>query len=160
MIDYGRAFHTGVLTPDLDEAIEIYSRTLGLTFAEPYEFDALPLWTPATGLTHVRDRFTYSIDGPMHLEIQCGTPGSFYDPALSRGDHIGFWVSDVHQSVADLTVAGWTVVGAGASPEDGFGAFVYLQPTAKGAGGMMIELVTETLEPIFQRWWNGDGLSF
>lgn len=156
MFDYSRAFHTGVLTPDLDEAIDFYSKTLGLTFAEPYEFDALPIWTPEAGLHHVRNRFTYSIDGPMHLELQRGDPSSFYDPALSRGDHVGFWVDDIPSSVADLTANGWEVIAAGAAPEDGWGVFTYLRPIA---GGMAIEIVSEELKPVFARWWRGEGLS-
>lgn len=156
MIDYSKAFHTGVLTPDLDAAMAFYSRTLGLTFAEPQQLSDFPVWTPATGLVHVEDRFTYSIDGPMHLELQCGTPGSIFDPALSRGDHIGFWVSDLPRSVADLTAGGWKLTGAGGRPEDGYGPFAYLEPVA---GGMAIELVSDALQPVFTRWWNGEGLT-
>jgi catechol 2,3-dioxygenase-like lactoylglutathione lyase family enzyme len=155
MIDYSRAFHTGVLTPDLDEAIEFYSRTLGMTFAEPYEFDSLPFWTPSGGLTHIRDRFTYSIEGPLHLELQAGEKGSFYDPALSRGDHVGIWVDDVHKSVSALLTEGWILVGAGAAPEDGYGLFAYLEPAS---GGMRVELVSDTLVEPFQRWFRGEGL--
>jgi catechol 2,3-dioxygenase-like lactoylglutathione lyase family enzyme len=156
MLDYGRAFHTGVLTPDLDAAIAFYSKTLGLTFAEPYEFDALPIWTPDKGLHSVRNRFTYSIEGPMHLELQRGEPGSFYDPAPSRGDHLGFWVADIPATVADLTANGWDVIAAGAAPEDGWGVFTYLRPDG---GGMAIEIVSEDLQPVFAKWWRGEGLS-
>ena len=155
MIDYSRLFHTGVLPQDLDEAIEFYSRTLGLTFAEPYQFEALPIWMPGEGLIHIRDRFTYSIEGPVHLELQVGEKGSFYDPALSRGDHVGVWVDDVTRSVSDMVAAGWKVIAAGAAPEDGYGLFTYVQPAD---GGMVIELVSETLMEPFQRWFRGEGL--
>lgn len=157
MIDYKRVFHTGVLTGDLDEAMAFYSRTLGMTFAEPYEFDALPLWTPERGMHHVRNRFTYSIEGPVHLELQGGEAGSFYDPAASRGDHVGLWVSDVPAAVASLVADGWEVIAAGAPPEEGYGMFTYLRPSN---GGMAIELVSETLQPIFARWFRGEGLTF
>ena len=155
MLDYSRVFHTGVLTPDLDEACAFYTRTLGITFAEPYEFEALPVWTPEKGLHHVRNRFTYSVEGPIHLELQCGEPGSFYDPTLSRGDHVGIWVSDVTATVAALTSDGWEVMVSGAPPEEGWGMFTYLRPAH---GGIAIEVVSEALQPIFTRWFNGGGL--
>ena len=157
MIDYTRVFHTGVLTGDLEQACEFYSRTLGMTFAEPYEFEALPIWTPEKGLHHVRNRFTYSIEGPVHLELQGGEAGSFYDPAASRGDHVGMWVSDVPAAVSRLVRQGWEVIAAGAAPEDGWRVFTYLRPLQ---GGMAIELVSETLQPIFARWFAGEPLSF
>lgn len=156
MLDYTRVFHTGVLTSDLEAACEFYTRTLGITFAEPYEFEALPIWTPDRGLHHVRNRFTYSVEGPIHLELQGGEPGSFYDPAASRGDHVGIWVSDILATVAGLIGQGWEVIAAGAAPDDGWGLFTYLRPAQ---GGMAIEVVSETLQPVFARWFNGEGLS-
>ena len=156
MIDYRRVFHTGVLTDDLDGSMAFYSRTLGLEFAEPYEFDALPLWTPERGLHKVRNRFTYSVEGPVHLELQGGTPGSFYDPALSRGDHVGMWVTDLPSAVQGLERGGWRVIAAGAAPDDGYGVFTYLLPTA---GGMAVELVADSMQPVFERWFRGEGLS-
>ncbi|HZU65216.1 MAG TPA: VOC family protein [Novosphingobium sp.] len=156
MLDYTRAFHTGVLTPDLDAAIAFYARTLGLRFAEPVVLEALALWTPERGRHTVRNRFTYSLDGPLHLELQGGTPGSFYDPALSRGDHLGIWVDDLPATVARLGGAGWQVIAAGAAPEDGYGLFTYLQPAA---GGMVIEIVSQALQPAFARWWAGGPLA-
>lgn len=155
MLDYTRAFHTGVLTPDLDEAIAFYGRTLGLRFAEPQVLEALPLWTPERGMHQVRNRFTYSVDGPVHLELQAGDVGSFYDPALSRGDHVGIWVADVTATVTALVGAGWEVIAAGAAPEDGYGIFTYLRPAG---GGMVIEVVSEALEPVFARWFAGGPL--
>lgn len=157
MLDYSRVFHTGVLTSDLDATCEFYTRTLGIRFAEPYEFEALPIWTPERGLHHVRNRFTYSVEGPIHLELQGGEPGSFYDPAASRGDHVGLWVSDIPSTVEGLIAQGWEVIAAGAAPEDGWGMFTYLRPAQ---GGMAIEVVSEALQPIFARWFNGEGLSF
>jgi len=156
LIDYSKAFHTGVLTPDLDEAIAFYSRTLGVTFAEPVVLQGLQVWTPEAGVTVIDNRFTFSIEGPMRIELQQGPAGSFFDPALSRGDHVGIWVDDVSASAAELTGEGWKVIAAGAPPEQGHGLFAYLMPEA---GGMVIELASETLRPAFERWWEGKGLT-
>lgn len=154
MIDFQTIFHSGFLVDDLDAAMDLYGRSLGLTWATPFTFDALPLWTPERGLHTVSNRVTYSIEGPQHLEIQVGDPGSFYDPAIHTGDHVGLWVEDTTAEVAALQADGWTVVAAGAPPEDGYGSFVYLR---HGRVKMMVELVSTGLQPMFERWWSGTG---
>lgn len=157
VIDYSQAFHTGVLVTDLDAAMDFYSRTLGLRFAEPFTLEGLPVWTPEQGLTTITNRFTISCDGPLRLELQQGQPGSFFDGALSRGDHVGLWVDDVAASVESLLAEGWTVIAAGAAPEDCWGPFAYLEPEA---GGMVVELASRAMRPAFERWWQGGPLRF
>lgn len=154
MFDFQRMFHTGRLVPDLAEAMALYGRSLNLQWAEPFTFDALPLWTPGEGLHHLRLEVTYSCAGPLHLEIQKGPAGSFYDPALSSGEHTGFWVDSVPQAVARLEAQGWGVVAAGAAPQDGLGLFAYLRHPA---GGMLVEVVSPDLQPVFAAWWAGEG---
>lgn len=153
-IDLQRQFHSGQLVRDLPTAMDYYSRALGLTFATPFTFEALPLWMPERGLHHLRLSVTYSTQGPQHLEIQVGEPGSFYDPELTDGAHIGIWVDDLVAEVQGLIAQGWALTAAGAAPEDGFGAFAYLVPPG---GGPMVELVSIELQPVFDRWWAGEG---
>lgn len=155
MIDYSKAFHTGVLVPDLDAAMAFYGRTLGLTFAEPYTLTELPVWTPDAGQKAITNRFTFSVEGPLRLELQQGEPGSFFDPAFSRGDHLGVWVEDVPAEIEELIRDGWDVLAAGASPEAGWGLFAYLTPAGDG---IVLELASETLRPAFERWWGGESL--
>lgn len=155
MIDYGKAFHTGILVPDLDEAIAFYSRSLGMNFARPFTLEELPVWTPAGGLQTITNRFTFSVEGPLRLELQQSEPGSFFDPAASRGDHVGVWTEDVALTVAELTGKGWNMLAAGGGPDDGWGLFAYLVPAA---GGMVVEIASETLRPAFEKWWQGGEL--
>jgi predicted enzyme related to lactoylglutathione lyase len=152
MMDYQRIFHTGLLVRDLGAAMDHYGRTLNLTWARPFTFEALPLWTPKTGLQHLRLEVTYSIEGPQHLEIQVGPKGSHYDPGLHSGFHVGCWVDDVRAEVTAMQREGWQVVAAGATPEDGWGTFVYLEPPG---GGLTVEIVSIELQPMLQRWWAG-----
>jgi len=156
VIDYSKVFHTGVLVPDLDAAIEFYSRTLGLRFAEPFTLEGFPVWTPEQGLKTITNRFTISCDGPVRLELQQGEAGSFFDAALSRGDHVGLWVDDVAGTVDELLAQGWSVVAAQAGPEDRWGPFAYLMPAS---GGMVVELASSALRQAFERWWQGGALT-
>lgn len=152
MFDFQRIFHTGLLVRDLRAAMDHYGQTLNLTWAKPFTFEALPLWTPRTGLTQLRLEVTYSVEGPHHLEIQVGPKGSHYDPELHSGFHVGCWVDEVPAEVAAMQRQGWSVVAAGAAPEDGWGSFVYLDPPG---GGLTVELVSIELLPRFERWWAG-----
>lgn len=152
MIDFQRMFHTGLLVPDLAWGMEHYGRTLGLKWAKPFTFEELPLWTPADGLHHLRLEVTYSTQGPQHLEIQVGPEGTYYDPRRRSGYHVGVWVDDVAAEVAGLQAQGWQVEAAGATPEEGWGTFVYLQPPG---GGLTVELCSVVLQPMFDKWWGG-----
>jgi len=65
--------------------------------------------------------------------------------------HIGVWSDDVPGDAERCLAAGWTVAAAAKAPEDGFGAFVYVQPPS----GLIVELVIAAAEPRFVDWWNG-----
>lgn len=156
MLDYSKVFHTGVLVPDLDEAMAFYASTLGLKFAEPFTLEGFPVWTPEAGLKTITNRFTISCEGPVRLELQQGEAGSFFDASASRGDHVGLWVDDVAGTVDELIAQGWTVIAAGAGPEERWGSFAYVRPVG---GGMVVELASSMLRPAFERWWRGGPLT-
>jgi hypothetical protein len=153
MINYQDTFHVGVRVPDLGEAMDQLSRGLGVTWAECREIPAQALWTPQHGLQHVHLRYTYSAQGPQHIELLEGSPGSFWD---GRGDsgahHVGVWVDSVVDDTERLVAAGWTLLGAQRDPGDGggFGVFSYLQPPS----GLIVELVDRAVLPHFQQWWS------
>lgn len=156
MFDFQKQFHTGLVVPDLSRAMEEYGKALNLTWAKPFTFEALPIWTPETGLQHVRLEVTYSVEGPQHLEIQTGEAGSFYDPARGSNFHVGYWVEDLPAEIETMLSRGWKVLGAGAAPEDGYGTFAYVE---QPGGGLRVELVSTVLLPTFENWWaGGEGL--
>ena len=151
MIDYQRLFHTGFIVRDVKAAMDHYGAAMGVTWATPRLLDPLPLWRPG-GVEKVRLEYVYSREGPQHIELLCGSPGTYYDPALHHGFHVGVWTDDVGAETADLAAKGWTVLAAGAAPEDGYGVFSYLQPPG---GGMVVELVNAAALPSFELWWAG-----
>ena len=155
MIDYQRIFHTGVRVPDLDDAMVELGRPAGLHWAE-VQSRAQSVWTPATGAVTVPLRFTYSTEGPQHVELLEGAPGSIWDGRTQPGvHHVGVWADDVAGETAALCAAGWTLVAAQLPPEQGYGGFTYVQPPS----GMIVELVTAAIVPMFERWWAGGPLA-
>ncbi len=149
--DYQALFHVGVRVPDLEAAMAGLGPSLGLTWAQVVERDQA-LWTPDQGQHTVPLRFTYSCEGPQHVELLQGAPGSMWDGAEAPGvHHAGVWVDDVAAEVERLVEAGWTLEAAQRAPEDGYGAMAYL----RSPGGVLLEPVAAEVRPRFERWWAG-----
>ena len=150
MIDYQRIYHTGIRVPDLDAAMAELGPSLGVTWAEERANPAQVVWTPEDGLREVSLRFTYSCEGPQHVELLEGEPGSVWDGRDDPGvHHVGIWVDDVTAETERCLAAGWRVAAANASPEDGYGLFTYVVPPS----GPIVELVAEAIKPGFEAWW-------
>lgn len=155
MIDFQNIFHSGYLVSDLAAEMATLSDALGIRWAKPFVYEALNIWTPDRGAHQIRLEVAYSADGPQHVEIQTGPPGSVYDPQRHSAHHIGLWVEDVGAAAAPMLQQGWSVVVSALSPDQRLGTFAYLQPPREG---MLVELVSKAAKPRFERWWGGaDG---
>jgi catechol 2,3-dioxygenase-like lactoylglutathione lyase family enzyme len=150
MIDYQNLFHVGVRVPDLAAAATELGEGLGVTWAEVRESEAQQLWTPKHGAQEHRLKYTYSTEGPQHIELLEGAAGSLWDGNDRPGaHHVGIWVDDVGGETERLVESGWTLVGAHRSPADRYGIFSYLQPP----GALIVELVDRAVLPHFETWW-------
>lgn len=155
MIDYTRTYHLGIRVPDIDVAMAEMGGPLGVSWCSVQEREQ-SVWTPDDGLQTVPLRFTYSADGPQHLELLQGAPGTVWDGSVSPGaHHTGVWVDDVAAETAALLNHGWTLVAAQKPPDEGYGVFTYVAPPS----GLIVELVWSALEPMFGRWWAGGALA-
>lgn len=153
-VDFTRAYHIGVRVPDIQIAMSEMGADLGITWCSLQEREQ-DVWTPSTGAIKVPLRFTYSAEGPQHLELLEGASGSIWDGRINPGiHHTGVWVDDVAGETRALLAKGWTLAAAGRAPEDGFGAFTYVVPPS----GLIVELVWSAIEPMFQRWFAGGSL--
>ena len=153
MIDYQRLFHIGIRVPDLGRAMDEIGAGMGVTWAEPRENPGQALWTPDGGAQEIHLRYTYSAEGPQHIELLEGPAGTFWDGRQQSGaHHVGVWADDVQAETDRLISAGWTLVGAQRDPGvgDGVGVFTYLQPPS----GLIVELVDAAVLPHFETWWS------
>ena len=154
MIDYRRAYPLGVRVPDIAVAMAELGDSLGVNWCSVQESEQ-SVWTPAQGVQTVPLKFTYSVEGPNHLELLEGAPGTVWDGREFPGaHHTGVWVDNVAASTEELLAAGWSVVAAQRAPVDGYGVFTYVQPPS----GLIVELVLSAIEPMFQRWFAGGPL--
>ncbi len=152
MINYQHLFHVGVRVADIDAAMAELGSSMGVTWAEQRENPTQALWTPANGLQQLHLKYTYSAQGPQHIELLEGPPGSFWDGREDAGaHHVGLWVDSVVDETDRLVAAGWTHVGAQHDPGDGkgYGVFSYIQPPS----GLIVELVDRAVQLHFEQWW-------
>lgn len=155
MIDYQRLFHTGIRVPDLDAAMAEMGETLGVSWASVQHNAAQQVWTPQQGLQSVELTFTYSREGPQHLELLQGQSGTIWDGSDDPGGHhVGVWVDDVAAETERCLQAGWKVAAAAAPPDDGYGVFAYVVLPS----GPIVELVWSAIEQRFESWWSGGRL--
>ncbi len=155
MIDYQRIYHLGVRVADVDAAMDEIGEHLGVTWASVQHNPAQRVWTPEHGLQEVPLTFVYSCEGPQHIELLDGPPGTVWDGRNQPGaHHIGVWVDDVAAETERCLAAGWTLAAAGAAPDDGYGVFTYVVPPT----GLIVELVWSAVQPRFDAWWAGGSL--
>ena len=153
-VDYARSYHQGIRVPDLDAAMVELGSALGVTWCEPQQREQA-VWLPGQGATTIPLRFTYSAEGPQHLELLEGAPGSIWDGRVQPGlHHVGLWSDDVAGETQALVDAGWSLLMAQQPPENGYGAFTYVQPPS----GLIVELVWSAVKPMFDRWFAGGPL--
>ena len=155
MYDASKLFHIGIRVPDIDQAMTEIGDAMEVTWASVQDRE-MSVWQPGVGQRAVRLALTYSVEGPVHLELLQGPPGSIWDGNDAPGaHHFGVWSDDVAGETRRLLDAGWTLELAAAAPEDGFGRFTYVRsPT-----GFLLEPVSVANRPRFERWWAGGSLT-
>jgi catechol 2,3-dioxygenase-like lactoylglutathione lyase family enzyme len=154
MIDFQRMYHQGIRVPNLETAMVELGPQLGVTWCSVQEREQ-NVWLPDEGVVSIPLKFTYSSEGPQHLELLEGAPGSIWDGREHPGlHHVGLWSDDVAGETKALVDAGWTLLMAQAEPAKGFGAFTYVQPPS----GLIVELVWSAIKPMFEGWFAGGSL--
>ena len=153
MIDLSRIFHTGIIVEDLKKAMVELGDALGLEWTEVKEFDPIVHWIPGKGRNEIAMKAVYSRQGPVHLEVCEGPAGSFYDTSNQPdGRHIGVWVDDLVGETDRLVSAGWRILAANGTPDEGYGVIAYLTPPDET---FVIELVDAELKPMIDEWTTG-----
>ncbi len=144
--------HTALAVPDLEKAMSGYGKALGLTWARPQQ-RAIRIRVAAGDLT-TEIRFTYSRQGPPHLELIEGAAGTIWAP-VSGLHHIGLWSDQLESDAAQLEHRGMALEVAGLSRSGRQpSGFTYHRSTH----GLRVELVDAAARPAFERWFAGGDL--
>jgi Glyoxalase/Bleomycin resistance protein/Dioxygenase superfamily len=151
MLDHSQLFHIGIRVADLTSALAEIGASAGVTWASVQDAP-MNVWVPGQGALSIPLILTYSIEGPVHLEVMQGPPGSIWDGNDAPGaHHFGYWSDDVKADTEGLLAQGWTLELAAAAPEDGYGRFTYV----RSPSGYLVEPVSSASRPRFERWWAG-----
>jgi catechol 2,3-dioxygenase-like lactoylglutathione lyase family enzyme len=156
-LPWGEVFHLGIRVVDLAEAQEELSSSLGVSWTDPQAV-AMQAWSADGGLRDCELTISFTREGPVHIELIHGSPGSYWDTALGGAGlhHVGVWVEDVAGVNEELVAKGWQVELAGAAPEDGYGSFTYIRSPA----GVLYEPESclNGSKERFDRWYEGGSL--
>jgi lactoylglutathione lyase len=105
VFDYQDVFHVGIRVAGLEDAMEQLGAGLGLTWCEVTHRDQ-QMWSPTGAADVLPLRFTYSVEGPQHIELLQGPPGSVWDGHDLPGvHHMGVWIDDVGAETERLVEA-------------------------------------------------------
>jgi catechol 2,3-dioxygenase-like lactoylglutathione lyase family enzyme len=148
LLDIGETFHVGIRVRDIHAAMADLSAGHGVTWCD-LQHRQQQVWTEATGLVETELWFTYSQQGPIHLELLQGQPGTIWDTSVPGLHHTGVWVDSVAETTKDLMAKGWTFIAAQAGPDQGYGTYSYLQSPS----GLVVEPVWAAAKPRFEKWW-------
>ena len=156
MVDFSQLFHTGFVVPDVCAAMDEIGQQLGVTWAEVTEID-MTLATES-GVIEPRMVFTYSREGPVHIELLqavAGTPWTVATatPPIGRqaAHHVGLFSDDVAGESARLAASGAPRVVTYASSSEEARGFAY----HRLACGLLVEIVDRARKPDFERWFAG-----
>jgi hypothetical protein len=129
-------YHVGLAVTDIEAAMRELSAARGLT------------WAKVTALTIEGHplKFTYSVEGPPHIELIQGEPGGPWDASAGpHTHHVGQFTSDLRADRARIEEAGMKLDLAGRG-------FTY---HSGRLSGVTLELVAEGTRPTFERWLAG-----
>ena len=144
-------FHSGIVVADVEEAMAEISAATGMTW---HSLQALDLDLLVDGkVVSTTVRFTYSVEGPVQLELADGPPGSFWDADLYGGlNHLGYWTENLPDDIESLQAGGCELIYGGAGEGGSLEGFAFLVPPA---AGLRIELIDVAMRPAFDRWFAG-----
>jgi hypothetical protein len=102
-------YHVGIVTRRLEDGQESLGALLSLEWSSTKEGAEPGLATP-DGLVDWTARLAHSRNGPLHVELLEGSPGSVWETDdLARLHHIAFWSDDVTKDALALVADGWRV---------------------------------------------------
>lgn len=144
-------FHTGIVVADVEESMAHISAATGLTWHSLQSLDLDLLIDGEVVSTSVQ--FSYTVEGPVQIELAAGPKGSFWDFDLYGGlNHMGYWTEDLHADIAALQAGGCELIYGGASEDGGLQGFAFLVPPTTG---LRIELIDVAMRPAFDNWFAG-----
>jgi hypothetical protein len=138
-----KLFHTGIIVESLDHAMESWGGALRLDWAPPLT-STVPMRGPE-GVAGREVRFTYSLQGPHHIELLEQIDPTPYLGLTGgrRVHHLGYFTDDLRAAAADLEGRGFRMELSGIADDGGIGRATFHY--SDESPGMWIELVSHEI---------------
>ncbi|CAM3002452.1 glyoxalase/bleomycin resistance/extradiol dioxygenase family protein [Mycobacterium intermedium] len=134
-------YHTGIVVPDLDAAMEHFSTLAGYEWITPLNY-TLPFRT-ATGTRELTSTVVYSLQSP-HIELLQEVPGTPWTAAPGNAvHHLGYFTDSLAATGEQLENTGFTFEMTAHVPGQKLALFAYYVD----AFGTRIEIVDRALFP-------------
>jgi hypothetical protein len=143
-------FHTGIVVPRLEPAMDDLGRALGLRWTEAREHE-IRQWRPG-GEQRLTLRYAYSLAPYPLVELIEAQPGTFYEPvagAPTQLHHVGLWVDDLAAASDALARDGFPLAAAGVDDDGRRPARVTFHESAHG---LRVELCDVAMRAGFDAW--------
>jgi hypothetical protein len=98
-------YHIGIATNDLDASARALTAALGLSWTDPNAGDTL--MHDAGGRPQMQPVSRSSREGPIHLDLIKGWPGTLWEAPAPVIHHLAYRTDDLPGDVARLEAAGW-----------------------------------------------------
>jgi catechol 2,3-dioxygenase-like lactoylglutathione lyase family enzyme len=98
-------FHVGVATDDLVTSMRDLGEALGVTWTEPS--CAGRLFHGVDGKPQPQPVSCISRQGPIHIDLMRGEPGTIWEAGQPRLHHFAYWTDDLRGDIARLGGDGW-----------------------------------------------------
>lgn len=145
----GNLYHSGFIVADLDEVVASLQEAGVRRWTAPKQLRGV---TARLGEREVdaRFRYSYSCDGPHHLElIEPEDDALFTAGPTMTFHHFGFWSQDLERDVQAAAAAGMPMEVEFIEDATGRRKVTYHRNEA----GLMVELVPESSRPTWEERW-------
>jgi catechol 2,3-dioxygenase-like lactoylglutathione lyase family enzyme len=140
--------HIGILVPDLEEAIDRWSRATGYTFS-PIARYTTPRWTDHSDAEphHHDARISFSLQGPPRIELMEVSGAGTHGPLQLGVHHFGFQnVASPEDARDELADMGISSDGCSLDPE---GRLLLFFSDRDDLDGIRLEMISPLPGPIF-----------
>ena len=98
-------FHIGVATDDLAASMRELTGAFGVSWTSPS--CAGRVFHSVDGASQRQPLSCISREGPIHIDLMVGEPGTLWESSQPRLHHFAYWTDDLPGDIIRLGEAGW-----------------------------------------------------
>jgi len=148
-----KIYHAGFIVPYLEDAMEEYGKIFDITFLPPVtrSYSQVDQQSEDGRMYNggFNGRFTYSVEGPFHVELIEVAGAGVWKPVIGRPHHFGMWSDDPHKEARKLEGVGFRWE-ARLHGDDGSVPIIFVRKD-----DIRIELLNKDRRPNFLDWVEG-----